>query len=125
MFEVQQSYFRKNGFSTNKYSMADYISAEAKEWIVTGKPLSNALRFDHMVPKNIFFNDFIQKIKKGTLTKEYVYHILFQYYFICTVTTEEDARLQTANMPNDWDNQNPFARYEKEKISFIQQWHHV
>lgn len=125
LFEVQQSYFRKNGFSTNKYSMADYISTAAKEFLLSGKSVKDVLRFDHMVPKNIFLNDFIQKTKCEVLTKEYLFEMLFRYYFICTITKEEDAQLSKINMPSDWDKQNPFARYEKESISFLPQWHHI
>lgn len=39
-------------------------------------------------------------------------------YYTCTVTTDEDRLLPQTRMPKEWDEENPFYRYEDIGIFF-------
>jgi hypothetical protein len=72
-----------------------------------------------MVPKHIYFEEMVKATKSGCLTRELVYELLDKYYYICTVTKEEDSILRKQKMPPDWDKNNPFYRYQVAKIPYI------
>ncbi|MGX5609034.1 hypothetical protein ACWKTZ_21925 [Bacillus cereus] len=119
LYYVTTAYFREKGLSTNKYKMADFISLKAKELMDSGVPLQGKLRYEHMVPKNMYFEKIKEILFAGNLTEELVYEYMSKYYYTCTVTKEEDDILLTTEMPGNWDEANPFYRYEYAGIEFV------
>ncbi len=104
----------------NKLIASDYITVEAKKQIEQ-KNKKNLVR-EHMIPKNIYFNILVSEAKNGLLTKERIFDILNKHYWTCIVTKDEDnvlAENYQIKMPDDWDGENVFARYEKVTISKV------
>lgn len=120
LFFVQETFFKEKGWSTQKYKMSDFISGKAKALIESGESLREKLRFYHMVSKHIYFEQMVKATKSGCLTRELVYELLNKYYYICTVTKEEDSKLRKQQMPLDWYKNNPFYRYQLAEILYVQ-----
>lgn len=107
-----------------KYTVnsADFISDKALKLIQTNQ--IHNLVYEHMIPKDLYIQKpCLQLAQSGKLTFEYIYNILNQYWYIALITKDEDNILNSLHlrrkMPDDWDNKNIFARYEKANISLI------
>jgi len=122
----------KNKFLSNtylhlckgKYSISNYQSKEALS-ILNGEndiQKSGNLVFEHMVPKDRYIQKPCEDMAKlGVLTTDFIYDLLEKYWFIATITKQEEKLLKTAKvMPNDWESKGHFARYENTKIELIQ-----
>jgi hypothetical protein len=118
LYFLTESYYRQLGIFKGKHSMSDFITLKAKVILDTGK-ISKKLMYEHMVPKNLYIGEIVQAIKFGKLREERIYEILSRYYYVCTVTVEEDKLLPSIKMDDDWDFKNPFHRYEKAGLSFL------
>lgn len=118
LYFLTESYFRQKDLYKGKYSMADYITPKAKKAIEIGDK-SVKLIYEHMVPKNLYIKDIVDATLSDNLTQEFICNLLTKYYYVCTVTVEEDKKLPSTKMSEDWDRVNPFYRYEKVEIEFI------
>lgn len=118
LYYLTESYFRQKGLYRGKHSMSDYITPNAKKTIESGN-ISKNLIYEHMIPKNLYIKHISELTLAGLLTEQAIYDILNKYYFVCTVTKEEDGKLPPVKMNEDWDEKNPFYRYEKAGIHFI------
>ena len=118
LYFLTESFFRQKGLFNGKYSMADYITPKAKEAMAT-RDKSVKLIYDHMVPKNLYIKDIVDATLSDNLTQQLISNLLTKYYYICTVTAEEDKKLPSMKMPEGWDQTNPFYRYENAGIKFI------
>ncbi|MBR3217618.1 MAG: hypothetical protein IKF69_14585, partial [Exiguobacterium sp.] len=116
LYFLTESYFRRLGLAKTKYRMGDFITEGAKERLINRIP--SGLVYEHMVPKNIYLNEFRELALRNELTRERIHHLLDKYHFICIITKEEDKLLSSTKMPDDWDGNNPFYRYEKAGIDF-------
>jgi hypothetical protein len=90
LFYLTESYYRQKGLYKGKHSMSDFITAKAKEIIESGASISNELKYEHMVPKNIYISKMTEATLVGKLREELIYELLHRYYYVCTVTAEED-----------------------------------
>lgn len=72
-----------------------------------------------MVPKNQYINPLKTATTEGNLSEQMINGYLSKYYYVCTVTAEEDKLLPKVSMPDNWDEINPFFRYEEAKIDFV------
>jgi hypothetical protein len=118
LYYLTESYFRQLGVFKGKHSMSDFITPKAKEILDTGK-ISKKLMYEHMVPKNLYIGEIVKATKLGELREERINEILSLYYYVCTVTVEEDKLLPSIWMDDAWDGKNPFHRYEKTGITFF------
>ncbi|MFT4413373.1 hypothetical protein ACLM5H_05890 [Fredinandcohnia humi] len=118
LYFLTESYFRQKGLFKGKHSMSDYITPNAKKVIESGN-ISKNLIYEHMIPKNLYIKQISEITLAGQLTEEFIHDLLIKYYFVCTVTKEEDDNLPSIQMDYDWDGTNPFYRYEKAGIHFI------
>lgn len=118
LYFLTESYFRQKGLYKGKHSMSDYITLNAKKAIELGN-VSNNLIYEHMIPKNLYIKQISEITLAGQLTEELIYSLLIKYYFVCTVTKEEDDKLPSIKMADDWDGINPFYRYEAVGIDFV------
>lgn len=77
---------------------------------------------EHTVPFRII-RDKLMTIEEVTV--ESVSQVLDQFHVVSVISNEEDQKLKDAGlnskMPEDWDGNNPFARYEKVGISVSRQ----
>ncbi len=122
----------KNKFLSNtylhicggKYGISNYHSKEALFILNNQKDLnrSGKLVFEHMVPKDKYVQKPCEEMAKaGELTINNIYSLLNKYWFIATITKEEEKTLKTSRvMPNDWEKKGHFARYDNTKIELIQ-----
>jgi len=117
LYFLTESYYRSIGRYKGKHSLSDFITYNALKVIESNQPLGNKLKFEHMVPKNIYIKPIVEALTEGKLTKDLIFYYLLKYYFVCTVTAEEDKKLPMVKMSDDWDGINPFERYEKAKIA--------
>jgi DNA-dependent RNA polymerase auxiliary subunit epsilon len=117
LYFLTESYFRQKGFFKGKHSMSDYITLNAKKAIESGN-ISKNLIYEHMIPKNLYIKQISEVTLAGELTEAFIYDLLIKYYFVCTVTKEEDDKLPSIKMDDDWDGINPFYRYEKAGVEF-------
>ncbi|MBD7971087.1 hypothetical protein [Paenibacillus gallinarum] len=118
LYFLTESYFRQKGLYKGKHSMSDYITPNAQKAIKSGYVAKNLI-YEHMIPKNLYIKQISEITLAGELTESFIYDLLIKYYFVCTVTKEEDERLPSIKMDDDWDEVNPFYRYEKAGIHFI------
>jgi hypothetical protein len=118
LYFLTESYFRQKGLFKGKHSMSDYITPNAKNAIESGN-VSKNLIYEHMIPKNLYIKQISEITLSGELTEEFIYDLLIKNYFVCTVTKEEDNKLPSIKMDDDWDGINPFYRYEKAGIHFV------
>lgn len=119
LYYLTESYYRQLNLYKGKHSMSDFISLEALKAIESGNIIGN-LKFEHMVPKNYYIKQLSEKTLDGTVSPEFVRELLNKYYYVCTVTKEEDALLDATKMGSDWDRENPFQRYERAGIEYIE-----
>ncbi|MCH6265073.1 hypothetical protein [Neobacillus citreus] len=118
LYYLTESYYRQLGVFKGKHSMSDFITPKAKMILDTGQ-ISKKLMYEHMVPKNLYIGEIAQATKMGDLREERINELLSNYYYVCTVTIEEDKILPSIKMHEDWDSKNPFHRYEKAGITFF------
>ena len=118
LYFLTESYFRQKGLFRGKHSMSDYITNNAKKAIESDN-VSKNLIYEHMIPKNLYIKQISEATLAGELTESFIYDLLIKYYFVCTVTKDEDNKLPSIKMDNDWDGINPFYRYEKAEIEFL------
>lgn len=120
LYYLTVGYFKEKGEYKNKYYMSDFITAKAKE-ILESKQ-KEKLVYEHMVPKSIYIKEISNLVLNGELNKNSIYEFLNKYYYVCTVTEEEDEKLPTLKMGEGWDGENPFYRYEKLGIGFMENY---
>ncbi len=118
LYFLTESYFKQLNQYKGKYSMTDFITPNAKKAL---QEMDKSVRFvyEHMVPKNIYLNQIIEKTYLSELTEESIHILLDTYYYVCTVTKEENTLLPSTKMPINWDKTNPFARFEAAGIKFL------
>jgi hypothetical protein len=117
LYFLTESYHRQNNLYNGKYSMTDFITPKAL--LTLHQKDKTKLIFEHLVPKNLYLNKLVGIAEQGTLTYDEIYNALAKYYYTCTVTKEEDYLLPPTKMQDDWDEQNPFYRYQLAGIEFI------
>ena len=100
----------------DKYEIAKYRSVNSVG-VEKGK---NLLRYDHSIPFKLIQEELLSlEVVNSDTVKE----ILENRLMACTITKEEDDKLRKAGlqskMPEDWDNEDPLARYKKVGIEVI------
>lgn len=96
----------------SKYLQGDYYSLDAKKKVDSGD--LKGLIYEHMVPKKEYIqNPCEEQSRRGRLTENFIIELFDKYWKIAVITKEEDKRLSRSKMPDNWDNQNVFVRYEK------------
>lgn len=118
LYYLTESYFRKKGIFRGKHSMSDFITSDAKR-AIEFNVVSKNLIYEHMIPKNFYIKQISDITLAGELNEAFIFDLLIKYYFVCTVTKEEDSKLPSIKMDDDWDGINPFYRYEKAGIEFF------
>jgi len=105
----------KSTAASKKYKYAtDYISLKAKEQIENRD--FKDLRYEHMIPKKLYIQSVLESdAKMGILTVKRVYQLLDKYWYLATITKDEDKMLGKklkSKMPDNWQQKDIFFRYE-------------
>jgi hypothetical protein len=122
----------KNKFLSNaylhlcgdKYGISNYHSKEALFLLNNQTDVRNSgkLVFEHMVPKAKYIQKPCEDMARvGRLSFNDIFPLLEKYWFIATITKDEEKFLKTAKvMPTDWNSKGHIARYVNTKIELIQ-----
>lgn len=102
----------------------DFMSSEAWEELRTnGLNYENGkckFRYEHMVPKHEYIEKEIQEmalINKLDLKK--IEELVSKYYYLALILIEEDKKLSRKMMPENWNREDFYSRYEKAGIDLI------
>lgn len=102
----------------SKYLQGDFYS-EAALRKVQIKDFTNLVH-EHMIPKTRYIQKPCEdEARNNSLTPEFVLDLVKKYWKIAIVTKEEDNVLHKTRMPNSWDGENIFDRYDSAGISLI------
>ena len=113
---VSNAFLKLNG--KNKYLQGDFYSVEARARIDSGD--FTGLVYEHMVPKTRYIQGPCEeKAKRGQLNVSDVLDLLDRYWKVAVVTKEEDRLLAKSMMPDGWDGQNIFIRYERAGVKLV------
>ena len=82
------------------------------------------LRYEHIIPKKRYIQKPIEVLAKNpseftSKLKDELKKRIKEYYYVALITISEDKELLKNGMPEDWDEKNIFARYEKAGIKLI------
>jgi hypothetical protein len=88
-----------------------------------GKPRNECV-VEHVVPMKVIV-DWLMDMDKESLTEAAVKELLTKWFTVRLITRDEDARLTKHKlrfkMPNGWDKENKFARYDEVGIELASQ----
>ena len=102
----------------SKYLSGDYYSPIALEKVQSRD--FSGLIFEHMVPKSRYIQKPCEKAaREGRLDIDEIRELFRKYWKISIITVEENARLKGHAMPEDWDLENVFARYQECGIELV------
>lgn len=121
--------FLSNAYLTlceGKHSIVNYYSPEAYAILQqhSGKLPKGKLIFEHMVPKEKYIQTPCEIIMQTNLSDEQrlkeIKSLIHKYWHLASITAEQDKRMVHRKiMPEGWDHQNIFARYEAAGIQTI------
>ncbi|MFJ7557853.1 hypothetical protein ACIQXZ_29190 [Bacillus thuringiensis] len=80
---------------------------------------------EHIVCKNIYFNEIKHFLTINKLNPQKIFEILDQYYLTAIVTKSEDQKLDSAGLRTkmvangSWDKKDIFSRYTATEIKLI------
>jgi hypothetical protein len=99
-----------------KCHKAHYVSEKALVKMIAVD--YSGLVFEHMIPKSVYIQKPCESMaQKNQISVEQVFSLLSSYWFIATITAEEDKLLIKNDMPQGWDCMNIFYRYESADIT--------
>ena len=114
---------REQGKKFTKKNRAAFITNDALNQL-SNNDQSNLI-IEHIVCKNIYFNEIKALLSKNELTEDIVFEILYNYYFTAIVTKKEDIALDTAGLrtkmvvSGEWNRKDLFTRYNSTGIELI------
>ncbi len=106
-----------------KYREVDYISEKAKKMLEENNG-KISLRYDHMIPKNLYLKEIKNECLNTENSKEElknkIYDIFVSKYYVATITEDENKKLSDSGlgnkMPENCDKNDKFARYTYTKV---------
>ena len=102
----------------NKYHKTHWMSQGALEQLERHD--YRDLVWEHLVTKTSYIQGPCERsARQGTLTIEFIEELLDKYWHLATITKQENRMLHPLLMPNEWDRENIFARYESVGIKLI------
>ena len=114
---------REQGKKFTKKNRAAFITNDALNQL-SNNDQSNLI-IEHIVCKNIYFNEIKTLLSNNELTEDKVFEILYNYYFTAIVTKKEDIALDTAGLrtkmvvSGEWNRKDLFTRYNSTGIELI------
>ena len=78
------------------------------------------LVWEHLVPKTAYIQEPCERRARArTLTLDFIRDRLQRFWFLATITTEEDRLLARVSMPEGWDGMDVLARYSEAGLTLI------
>ena len=76
--------------------------------------------YEHMVPKHEYIEKEIQEMAfNDKLDIKKIEELVSKYYYLALILKEEDKKLSKNKMPEDWNREDFYSRYEKAGIDLI------
>ncbi len=102
----------------------DFMSSEAwKELKKNGLRDENGnckFTYEHMVPKYEYIEKEIQEMAlNNQLDLKKIEELVSKYYYLALILIEEDKKLSRKMMPENWNREDFYSRYEKAGIDLI------
>jgi hypothetical protein len=98
-----------------KHRGCRHWSLSALNWFWANPPNARARNFrhEHVVPRVVVMEFFLEAHRAGQIRPEEVFEILTNYCIGCVLTRDEDKLLSPLNraMPDGWNRNDPWARY--------------
>lgn len=105
------------GWRDKRYT-TDYVSPAALDNLKMHA--HSGLDYEHIVPKDVYTLQVLEKkAQDGSLTRAFVRDHLAQYWWTATVTHAEHKCLSRKYMPDTWDKETLFARYDEAGIVLL------
>ena len=102
----------------NKYYKTHFISERALQQLENGQ--RRDLIWEHLVPKRPYIQEPCEReAHTRTLTLDFIRDRLYKFWFLATITSDEDRPLTRGRMPDGWDGSNILARYEQTGLTLI------
>jgi len=102
----------------NKYHKTHFVSGAALQRLDSGS--QSGLIWEHLVPKASYIQTPCEReAEAGRLTVDFIRDRLHKFWYLATVTIEEDRLLARVRMPEGWDGRNVLARYEEKGLTLI------
>jgi len=114
---------REQGKKFTKKNRAAFITNDALNQL-RNNDQSNLI-IEHIVCKNIYFNEIKTLLSNNELTEDKVFEILYNYYFTAIITKKEDIELDAAGLrtkmveSGEWNRKDLFTRYHSTGIELI------
>lgn len=114
---------REQGKKFTKKNRAAFVTNDALNQLKNNN--QSNLVIEHIVCKNIYFNEIKSLLSNKELTEGKIFEILYNYYFTAIVTKKEDIVLDTAGLrtkmvvSGEWDRSDIFTRYHSTGIELI------
>lgn len=110
--------FLSNAFKGRKHLKSHFVSRSALEQLQCND--FTELVFEHLIPKSKYIQKPCEeKAIQGTLTVEYIEDLLQKFWYFAIITKKEDSLLTRFRMPEDWDENDIFARYKVAGIELV------
>ena len=92
--------------------------------------LARCGRVEHIVPVSVIVNKIrnVPLLDDGRIDRFAILFLFSKYYYLCAVSLEEDALLNkklSSKMPDDWDDEDIFARYRAVGITVLEGSGHI
>lgn len=102
----------------NKYHKTHLVSLAALDQMERG--VYRGLVFEHLVPKRKYIQAPCEDhARAGELTVDFIVERLQSFWFLATITADEDRLLARVDMPDDWDGVDVRARYEEVGVTLV------
>ena len=102
----------------NKYYKTHFVSQRALHQLES--PPHRGLVWEHLVPKGLYIQGPCERQARArTLTLDFIHDRLQNFWYLATITSDEDRRLPRVTMPLDWDGSSILARYEAVGLTLI------
>ncbi|MBF1720165.1 MAG: hypothetical protein HXO94_04645 [Streptococcus sp.] len=102
----------------------DFMSSKAWEELRTNglndENGKSKFRYEHMVPKHEYIEKEIQEMAlNNKLDLKKIEELVSKYYYLALILIEEDKKLSRKMMPENWNREDFYSRYEKAGIDLI------
>nr|CAA6830691.1 MAG: Unknown protein [uncultured Thiotrichaceae bacterium] len=104
-----------------KHKGCKYWSEEALRIWPTQEPSVKGLVHEHLIPRKVLIHKLFNEVERD---QHKIYEFLEKFCIGVVVTKAEDQALNDAGlnskMPDDWNNQDPWARYTEIGLSVVE-----
>jgi hypothetical protein len=102
----------------NKYHKTHFVSRQALHHLESR--LRRGLVWEHLVPRKLYIQEPCERqARERALTLDFIRDRLAKFWYLASITNEEDRLLPRLTMPANWDGNDVLARYEAAGLTLI------